>query len=236
MQVVILAGGKGTRLKPYTLSIPKSLVPIGDVPILDVVLRQLAAASATEVIISTGYLAELIMAYCRDGEKWGLKIRYVREEKPLNTAGALKLISGLEENFLVMNGDVLTNLDYAKFFQAHLDRKSAATISTYPRESKIDLGVLETDAQGILQNYIEKPTYYFDVSMGIYALKSEMLSLIQPGEAIGMPDLLLRVKESGNPVHCVKMPCYWLDIGRMDDYERAQEKFSSEPSLFLQNH
>ncbi len=235
MQVVILAGGKGTRLKPYTLSFPKSLVPVGDFPILEIILKQLAAANATEVIISTGHLAELIMAYCKDGSRWGLKIRYVREDKPLNTAGALKLIPDLEENFLVMNGDVLTDLDYSTFFKAHLERRSSATISAYSRESKIDFGVIQTDERGVLTNYIEKPTYHFKVSMGVYALHRDALGLIEKDEAIGMPDLLLRVKASGKEVHSIESKCYWLDIGRVDDYEKAQETFAADPARFIKS-
>jgi NDP-sugar pyrophosphorylase family protein len=233
MQTVILAGGKGTRLKPYTLSFPKSLVPVGDYPIIEIILRQLAQMRSSEVVISTGHLSELIMAYCGDGSKWNLKIRYVREEVPLNTAGALKLIPGLQDNFLVMNGDILTDLDYGKFFQTHLDKKSAASIAAYPRESKIDFGVLDIAADGTLANYIEKPVYPHKVSMGVYALSRGTIDLIQPNESLGMPDLLLRVKQAGKPVHCISSPCYWLDIGRVDDYERAQEKFLADSKLFL---
>lgn len=235
MQAVILAGGKGTRLKPYTLSFPKPLVPIGNYPILEIIIRQLAKSGFKELVISTGYLAQLIEAYCGDGSKWGVKIRYVHEEKPLNTAGALQLIGGLEDNFLVINGDVLTTVDYGALYREHLAKKATATVTATMRETKVDSGVLEVDSSGVMQSYTEKPTYKHLVSMGIYILSREATKLIKKGEAIGMPDLLLRIKADGGKVYCHKTDSYWLDIGRIDDYARAQEEFPEKENLFLGN-
>lgn len=233
MQAVILAGGKGTRLKPYTISFPKPLVPVGDYPILEVIIRQLAKQGFKEIVISTGHLAELIEAYFREGERWGVRIRYVREDRPLNTAGALALIDGLAENFLVMNGDVLTTLDYGQLFQIHSEKRVGATIGTKVRESKIDFGVVGIDGQGYLDSYTEKPVYTFSVSMGVYVLNRSVISFIGSGEPLSMPDLLLRIHANNKKVYCHKSDCYWLDIGRVDDYERAQEEFSSRANLFL---
>lgn len=235
MQAIILAGGKGTRLKPYTISFPKPLVPIGDYPILEIIIRQLASFGFDRVTISTGHLAELIEAYFGDGSRWGVKIEYVREYTPLNTAGALKLVQGCEDNFLVMNGDVLTTLDYGKLLGLHTEKGVKATIAAKTRESKIDFGVLKLDGEDFLSEYIEKPVYTFSVSMGVYVLSKEVRDLIRDGESIGMPDLLLRLKDSGEKVYCHRSDCYWLDIGRIDDYEKAQEEFEAKKHIFLKD-
>lgn len=235
MQAIILAGGKGTRLKPYTISFPKPLVPIGDYPILEIIIRQLASFGFDRVTISTGHLAELIEAYFGDGSRWGVKIEYVREYTPLNTAGALKLVEGCEDNFLVMNGDVLTTLDYGRLLGLHTEKGVKATIAAKTRESKIDFGVLKLDGEDFLSEYIEKPVYTFSVSMGVYVLSKEVRDLIRDGESIGMPDLLLRLKDSGEKVYCHRSDCYWLDIGRIDDYEKAQEEFEAKKHIFLKD-
>ncbi len=235
MQAIILAGGKGTRLKPYTISFPKPLVPIGDYPILEIIIRQLVSFGFDRVTISTGHLAELIEAYFGDGSRWGVKIEYVREYTPLNTAGALKLVDGCEDNFLVMNGDVLTTLDYGSLLALHAKKGVKATIAAKTRESKIDFGVLKLDGEDFLSEYIEKPVYTFSVSMGVYVLSKEIRNLIKDGESIGMPDLLLRLKDSGEKVYCHRSDCYWLDIGRIDDYEKAQEEFEAKKHIFLKD-
>ena len=233
MRAIILAGGKGTRLRPLTLNFPKPLVPVGDMPILEVVIRQLAAAGFTRVTISTGYLAELIEAYFRDGARWGIAIDYVREETPLSTAGPLRLIDDLPEHALVMNGDVLTDVDYAALVREHIESGASATVATKTREANIDFGVVEADGEGWLERWVEKPTYTFDVSMGVYVLSRTAVDLIHDGESLGMPDLLLRIVEQGGRVKCRPCDCYWLDIGRVDDYETAQADFAANRSRLV---
>lgn len=236
MHAVILAGGKGTRLKPYTISFPKPLVPIGNYPILEIIIRQLAFFGFTRITISTGHLAELIEAYFGNGARWGVSIEYVREYTPLNTAGALKLVENCEDNILVMNGDVLTTIDYNKLYALHIQKGAKATVASKVRESKIDFGVLKLDGEGFLKDYIEKPVYSFSVSMGVYILSKDCIKLIQNGESIGMPELLLRIKEMGEKVYCHESDCYWLDIGRVDDYEKAQEEFEAIKHDFIRDN
>lgn len=233
MQAVILAGGEGTRLRPLTLSFPKPLLPVGERPILEIIVRQLARAGFKEIIISTGYLAELIETFFQDGARWGVRIRYVREQSALNTAGSLKILSDLEPVFLVMNGDVLTDLDYGSLVSSHVSAGCAATIATTEHESKVDFGVIESTPSGLLQEIREKPVFRCSVSMGVYVLNRSVIEQIKSNEAIGMPDLLLRIKGSGGQVRCHPFKGYWLDIGRLDDYERVQSEFSAKKNILL---
>jgi NDP-sugar pyrophosphorylase family protein len=233
MQAIILAGGKGTRLMPYTATFPKPLVPLGERPILEIVIRQLKKAGFKDIVISTGHLAGLIEAYFGDGEKLGVDIRYVREEKPLNTAGALALVDDLEKDFLVMNGDVLTTLDYGKMMRFHEDEEAVATIGVFERVQKIDYGVVSLAGGSKLKDYVEKPTIPFLVSMGVNVLNRKAVSYIKKGEALGMPDLMLRLKGKGENVVCYREKCEWLDIGRPDDYELAQKEMEEHPEKYL---
>jgi len=233
MHAVILAGGRGTRLRPYTMAFPKPLVPIGDYPILEVIIRQLRGYGFRKVTLLTGHLAELIQAYFGTGARWDIEIEYVREEVPLNTAGALKLIKEPAEHVLVMNGDVLTTMNYRALFERHIEKGAQATVATIRREHRVDFGVIEADADGFLTGHREKPVLDYTVSMGVYVLSRACQALIQPGESLGMPDLLLRVLGNGGRVYCAQEPCYWLDIGRVDDYEEAQRQFQSDPQRFL---
>ena len=233
MQAIILAGGRGTRLRPYTISFPKPLVPVGDQPILEIVIRQLRAHGFDKVTMLTGHLAELIQAYFGDGSRWNIEIEYVREERPLSTAGALKLVRNCEEDFLVLNGDVLTTLDFRQLLMQHREHGVDATIASITREHMVDFGVLETGAEGYLEGYNEKPTLSYTVSMGVYVLNQKCRALIGDGESLGMPDLMLRVLAGGGRVHCPRPECFWLDIGRPDDYEAAQHAVQTEPHRFL---
>lgn len=233
MQAIILAGGRGTRLRPYTISFPKPLVPVGDQPILEIVIRQLRGHGFDKVTLLTGHLAELIQAYFGDGSRWNLEIEYVREDRPLSTAGALKLVPRCEEDFLVLNGDVLTTLDFRQLLLDHRERRADATIASITREHLVDFGVLETDAENYLSGYNEKPSLRYTVSMGVYVLNQRCRELIGNGESLGMPDLMLRVLGRGGRVHCPRPPCFWLDIGRPDDYEAAQREFQANPQRFL---
>ena len=236
-RVVILAGGEGTRLRPYTTVFSKPLMPIGDRPVLDIVVRQLRAHGFDRVTVATGYLAELIEAFFRDGEAYGIPIDYYREREPLGTVGALALIDGLaEQDILVMNGDVLTDIDYRALLDRHGESDAAATIATKVRHIQISLGVLRFDDDGDptrLTGYDEKPAIDFTASMGVYCFAPRALSYIKPGERLDFPDLILRLIAAGEVVRAWPSNNYWLDIGRHDDYEQAQEEFESVRSLLI---
>ncbi len=231
-RAVILAGGKGRRLAPFTAVLPKPLMPIGDIPILEVVVRQLKYYGISRITFSVGHLANLIQAFFGDGSKFGLAMDYSVEDVPLGTAGPLTLLEGLDDSFLVMNGDILTTLDFRAFMDFHRAQRAPVTICIHPRQVKIDFGVIETD-HGFLTDYIEKPTYSFDVSMGIYAFSPETLTYMKKGAYLDIPDLILKLKESGREIACYKPDCYWLDIGRIDDYETAVKVFEERRDQFL---
>ena len=233
MQAVILAGGKGRRLRPYTTVLPKPLMPLGDMPIIEVVLRQLAASGFDQVTVAVGYLAELMMAYCGDGSKFGLKLSYSREEEPLGTAGPLALIDGLDDTFLVMNGDVLTSLDLRGLVERHRGSGAAATIATHQRQQQINYGIIENDEESRVTAYIEKPTYRYQVSMGIYVLEPAVLGFIPRGQYLDLPDLVRQLMAAGRPVLAHPFDGYWLDIGRHDDYEQAVEEFEGMRARLL---
>jgi NDP-sugar pyrophosphorylase family protein len=237
MRAVLLAGGKGTRLRPFTHVFPKPLMPLGDadpMPIIEVVLRQLARHGFDEVTVITGYLTELIEAFCGTGKKFNTHLTYRRETTPLGTAGGLTLLDRPREPVLVINGDILTTLDYGAMYRFHRDRGAAATIASYPREVRIDFGVLEfANDPHILSGYREKPEFSFQVSMGVYILDPIAWNYLTPGEALPMPDLLESLRKDGRPVHCFRQDCYWLDIGRHDDYATANEIFEARRGAFL---
>jgi NDP-sugar pyrophosphorylase family protein len=232
MRAVILAGGKGTRLAPYTTVLPKPLMPIGDMPILEIVIRQLARHGFTDITLAVGHLAELVMAYCGDGEKFGVRINYSREEEPLGTAGPISLIPDLNETFLVMNGDLLATLDYSAMWKYHKERGAIATLASHRRDIKIDLGVIESE-DGWVKDYIEKPTYHYSVSTGIYIFEVEILKYIERGKRLDLPELILGLLKSGQKVNIYNFDGYWLDIGRHDDYETAMEEFAAHRADFL---
>ena len=235
MKAILLAGGKGRRLLPYTTVLPKPLMPIGDMPILEILIRQLKEYGITEVVISVGHLANLIQAFFGNGERWGINIKYSIENKPLGTAGPLKLIEDLDETFMVMNGDVLTTLDFLKLLDHHKDTGSRLTVAAFERDSKIDFGVLKFKDNDII-DFIEKPVYHFDVSMGIYCLEPDVLNYIKDGEKIDVPEVILRLLKDNKKVSGYKEDCMWLDIGRLDDYENAIELFENNKKMFLRNN
>lgn len=224
MRAVVLAGGKGTRLKPYTTTLPKPLVPVGDRSILDVMLMQLKRAGVTHVTLAVNHLAHLIMAYFGDGERYELKIDYSLEEKPLSTIAPLKLIKDLPEIFFVMNGDILTDLDYAELYREHCRSKADITVATFERESKVDFGVLEMDAQRTIVGFKEKPAHRYNVSMGIYVLSRKLLDVVPADEAFGFDDLMYACVERKLKAKSFRHTGFWLDIGRPDDYALANEK------------
>jgi NDP-sugar pyrophosphorylase family protein len=225
MRAVILAGGKGRRLHPYTTVIPKPLMPVGDRPILEIILSRLKEHGVSRVTMAEGYLAELVEAYFRDGKKYGVPVDYSVEEKPLGTIGGLSLIDGLQETFFVMNGDVLTNLDYQELVDFHSKQKALATIATYHKEVKIDLGILEVGHDFRVKGYKEKPSLTHSVSMGIYVFEPEVLRFVTPNEYLDFPDLILSLLEVDEKVVAFPFEGFWLDIGRHEDYVQAQEQF-----------
>lgn len=235
MQALILAGGKGARLRPYTTVLPKPLMPIGDLPILEIILRQLQSAGFESVVLAVGYMSHLFESFFSDGKKYGLKIQYSFEDEPLGTAGPIALaIDKLEDNFLVMNGDLLTNIDYSRLMSEHIQARVAATIASHRREVKIDYGVIQKSAAGRLLGYDEKPSFEYDVSMGINVFQRRAVSeIIQPGKYLDIPDLMLELKNTGYAVNCSNQDCDWLDIGRLDDYQVASELFEQRRADFL---
>jgi NDP-sugar pyrophosphorylase family protein len=233
MQAIILAGGKGRRLLPYTTVLPKPLMPIGDYPIIEVILRQLKRAGFNRISISTGYLHELIHAYLDSNKTLGLKIEYSHEETPLGTIGPLRLIENLEDTFLVMNGDILTDLDYKKLIESHKKRGAIATVATYQRDTNIDFGVLERNADQKIIAFKEKPTFHFDVSMGVYVFSKKILNYVPADTPFGFDQLMYALIAKNEEVYSYPHTGYWLDIGRPDDYARSIEEFERYKDRFL---
>lgn len=222
MKAVILAGGKGTRLKPYTTVFPKPLMPIGDKPILEIVVRQLKSYGFDEIIMAVGHLAELIMTFFNDGSKYGIRIKYSREDKPLGTVGGLGLIKDeLKETFLMMNGDVLTTIDYSDLVEYHKRNGSVATIALKRREVKIDFGVADVDDSNSIVGYNEKPKIDYLVSMGVYVFDPKVLEYIRTNEYLDFPDLIKKLIYDGETVKGYIYDGHWLDIGRPEDYDEA---------------
>jgi NDP-sugar pyrophosphorylase family protein len=233
---VILAGGKGSRLSPYTTVIPKPLLPLDDQPILDVVVRQLARTGFERLTLAVGHLSHLVQAVMGDGSRFGLTIDYHEEQEALGTVGALASIEGLDDTFLVMNGDVLTTLDFAHLLDVHRTAGNALTIASHQRVVETDYGVLHVEGQAgdtqLVTDFEEKPTLRYTVSMGVYAMEPRVVSFIEPGQRCDLPDLTLTLVRAGEQVGSYPYEGYWLDIGRHDDYTRAVEEFEQmKPEL-----
>jgi NDP-sugar pyrophosphorylase family protein len=232
MKAVILAGGKGTRLKPYTTVIPKPLVPLGEKAIIDILITRLKKCGVEEVFICLNHFAEIIMAFLGDGSRFGIKINYSLEDEPLGTVAPVKLIRNLPDNFLVMNGDLLTDLDFRELYDRHVSHQSLLTVSIYHRKSRIDFGVLDLDEAGSkVTGFREKPEYSFNVSMGVYVMNRKVLDHVPSGKPYGFDDLMLGLLDKKLPVEVFPYNGYWLDIGRPDDYEKANEDFTNLSSV-----
>lgn len=230
-EVVILAGGRGTRLAPYTTVLPKPLMPIGDMPVLEILLRRLRATRFERVHLAVGHLAELIEAYFGSGERFGVEIAYLREDEPLGTAGPLAAIETDASQLLVMNGDLLTTLDFHALLARHEEAGAAATIAVRRREIPLEFGIVKV-ADGFVGEFQEKPTLHHDVSMGVYVFDVDVVSLIPAGQRFDFPDLLQALLDSGRPVAVHRSDDFWVDIGRHEDYERALELFDElRPAL-----
>lgn len=232
-RAVILAGGRGTRLRPYTVVLPKPLMPIGEYPILEVIIRQLIRAGFDHITLAVNHQAEIIRAFFQNGERWGIRIDYSLEEKPLGTMGPLRLLQDLPQDFLVMNGDILTDLDFADFHDRHIAAGNVFTISSMLRQHQIDYGVLDIDANHRLSGFREKPSVAYEVSMGVYMVNAQVLPRIPTDRSYGFDELMLDLLAGGSPAAVRSFSGYWLDIGRPDDYARAIEEFDSMKSRFL---
>jgi NDP-sugar pyrophosphorylase family protein len=233
MKAVVLAGGKGTRLAPYTTVLPKPLMPIGDMPILEVILRQMKCAGVNDVILTVGHLSELLKTFFQDGSRFGLQITYSYEDKPLGTAGPIALVDGLDDTFLVTNGDVLTTLRFQELIDFHKKEHAKATIAVHHRKVKIDLGVIQWDGTPRITGYVEKPTLDYCVSMGVYVFEPDVLAYIPRGEYLDFPDLVLKLIAADERVVGYKFEGYWQDLGRPDDYQVATQDFQTMHDQFL---
>jgi NDP-sugar pyrophosphorylase family protein len=234
LRAVILAGGKGVRLRPFTANFPKPLVPLGDRPVIETLMQRLLSFGVTDITLSLGHLAELVQAYFQHRRQFArrFQLRYVMEEEPTGTAGSLALVPGLNRTFLAMNGDLLTDLNFDELVAFHRSQKAALTIASHTRRIKIDLGVIEFDGQQRVTGYKEKPESAYHVSMGIYVYEPRTLQFIPKGRHLDFPDLVLKLLAAGEKVCAFPADCQWLDIGRPDDYARAQELFAERPGKF----
>ena len=228
MRAVILAGGKGTRILPYTTLIPKPLMPVGGkYAILEVIIMQLKASGFNHITLAVNHFSNLIMAFFGDGSRFGVKIDYSMEEHELGTLGPLTLVQDLPDNFLVMNGDILCNLNYADFYKTHTASGCQISVSAYQRETKLEYGVITVDPRNKLVSFEEKPSYQHLVSMGIYCLSKEIIMALPKGRAYGFDQLMLNSLETNSRPRIVPFSGYWLDIGRPADYQHANESFES---------
>lgn len=226
MRAIILAGGQGTRLRPYTVVLPKPLMPIGEYPIVEVVVRRLVNCGFTHITMAVNHQADIIKAYFGDGHKWNVVIDYSVEDKPLSTIGPLKLIKDLPENFLIMNGDILTDLNFRDFYLYHVEKQNIFTVSSSRRLQRSEYGVLEIDNENKLIGFQEKPVITYDVSMGIYMANKKILDYIPEDQVYGFDNLMLDLIRCGTPASIKKYDGYWLDIGRPDDYMQAIDEFA----------
>ena len=233
IRAVVLAGGKGTRLAPYTRLFPKPLMPIGDYPILEIMLRQMKRAGIRHVTLTVGYLGNMLRLFFQDGTRLGMQIEYVDENKPLGTSGPLANVAGLEDTFLVTNGDVLTDLDLNDLISFHQEQRAIATIATHKRKVNINLGVVDLDKQNTVVDYLEKPSIDYLVSMGVYVFEPRVLQYIPKDEYLDFPDLVKKLVAAGEKVSGYVFKGYWEDLGNADDYARATSDFEKDRSRFL---
>ena len=229
---VILCGGIGARLKPYTNTFPKPLMPLGDTPILEIIIKQLKKNNFKKIILAVNHKADLLKLYFEKGKKLGIEIEYSLEQKNLGTMGPLRLIKNLPDNFLVMNGDILTTLNYKKFIENHIKNNANFTISSTLRNNFIDYGVIETKKQ-FLSDFIEKPNKTYQVSMGVYAVNKKIIKYIRPNTNYGFDKLILKFLKNNINVNVNKFNGKWFDIGRADDYDNATKYFLNNKNKFI---
>jgi NDP-sugar pyrophosphorylase family protein len=233
MRAVILAGGLGTRLRPYTTILPKPLVPVGDRPILEHILRRLHSCGVREVDLCVGHLGELIQVYFSQTHALptNLELRWHWEDEPLGTAGALRIVPGLSGTFIVMNGDVLTTLDYRELLAFHERTDAALTVATHAKRVDVDLGVIETDGERIT-GFREKPQLDYEASMGIYVYGDRALTHLPAEGPCQFPELVQRLLDNGETVAAFRSSAEWFDIGTVGEHHRAVEAFERSPDVF----
>lgn len=234
-RAIILAGGKGRRLSPYTVAFPKAVVPIGSTPIVEIVLRQLADSGFRRIHIALGHLSHIVRAVTGDGSRFGVEISYTEEAEPLGTMGPLKLVPNLDGEFLVMNADLLTDLDFDMLWRFHHGHGHPATVAAYRKDTKLELGVLETDSFGRVTGFDEKPVLRHSVSMGVYVFSADILCHIPDDRSFGFDDLMHTLLERGEGVQTFPFSGRWLDIGIPSDYEKAQEEFERHQDAYLRH-
>ena len=232
-RAIILAGGLGTRLRPYTVVLPKPLMPIGSYSILEVIIRQLVQHKFDHITLAVNHQADIIKALFKEGSRFGIKIDYSLETNRLGTIGPLKLIDDLPDNFLLLNGDILTDLNFEEFYSQHVKSDAIFTISSHIREEKIDYGVLEVDKESWLKNFREKPKVNYQVSMGIYMMNRKIINFIPDNTYYGFDNLMINFLKQNKKVKVISHKGYWLDIGRPDDYLKATDEFEEMKSIFL---
>jgi len=234
--VVILAGGKGTRLMPYTTALPKPLMPVGEYPILDILLRQLSKQGFRRITLAVGHLAGLIQAYFKEGQDWGVEIEYAYETTPLGTAGPIARLPRHERSLLVLNGDLLTTLDFSRIVRFHYENRAIATIGTKRRTETVQFGVVESAPGGQITQYKEKPSLDYTVSMGIYVFSPTVREYIPRSQKFDFPDLVQRLIVNKQKVLAYESDAYWMDIGRPDDYQRANDDFPEMQQTLFKTH
>ena len=234
-RAVVLAGGKGARLRPYTSVLPKPLMPLGETPILEVIIRQLARDGFGHITLAVNHHAALIQAFFGEGQNWDVKLDYSLETRPLSTIAPLRLIPDLPEFFLLLNGDVLTDLSFRQLYETHCAERRLFTIAAAQRSHTVDYGVLHTNSGNWLTGFEEKPTSQYLVSMGVYAVSRSILESVPVNEKFGFDDLMHHCLKTNQPVHVEKHSGYWLDIGRPDDYAKAIDDFENLRSTLLGN-
>lgn len=223
MKAVLLAGGKGRRLQPFTTTIPKPLFPIGEKPIIQIIIEQLQKFGVDEYIVSLGYLGELMQAFLGDGKKYNTKISYVTEDSPLGTAGAISLLPDLDDDFIFMNGDILTSMDFVEAYADHKKSNALMTICTYKKFVKSSLGVLEINDKNEVVNYLEKPETSHIVSSGIYILNPKIKKFVKPNERLDLPELVNIMIQEKLKINTYAITGDWFDIGTPADLERAEQ-------------
>lgn len=221
MEAVVLAGGQGTRLLPYTADLPKALVPIGGRPVIEILLLRLKKYGVTKVHLAVNHLADQIESALGDGTRLGLEIAYSHEPEPLSTVGPITLIDNLPDTFVVANADVLTDLDIQMLVQAHKGSGCKLTVATSVRSERLEYGVFEVDAENRVTSFVEKPGYEFRVSMGVYVFSRSALEFVPSRSCFGFDDLVHALLGKSEPINTVLHEGFWLDIGRAEDYLRA---------------